>query len=173
MVFDAGPLNHFALANELPALQQIVSDRRCVTTDAVREELREGTITHPQLVAVENLPWLEVVSLTTLGELYAFAEYMGRLGQSQRNAGEASVLAWAEVNDAVAFVDDQAACNVGRARGVTVYRTLNLVIRSHRAGHFSEQRAQEIIKALVDTGARFPQRARVDLFGWAREVGLL
>jgi predicted nucleic acid-binding protein len=93
---------------------------------------------------------------------------MNRLGNLERNAGEASVLAWAERHSAIAYVDDQVACNVGRGRGVRVQRTLHLIISSVRSGVLTESRAQLLVASLVDTDARFPQQAREDLFGWAR-----
>lgn len=173
LIFDASPLNHFARARELHTLQQLVSGHRCVVTVAVRQELHAGAAHHPALVEIDTLPWLETVRVDGLDELYRVAEYLRRLGSTERNAGEASVLAWAELHGAIAYVDDQAACNVARARGVTVYRTLNLIVRGHRAGYFTEQRAQELVVALVDTGARFPPQAQDDLFTWARLERLL
>lgn len=173
LAFDASPLNHFALAGELATLEVLVRGKRCVVTEAVREEITKGLALHPELAAVERLPWLETVTLSSLEELYTFAEYLRRLGSTQRNAGEASVLAWAEVNSANAFVDDQAAYNVARSRGVTVYRTLNIILRAYRADLFTESRAQELVNALVKAGSRFPSLAQTDLFGWARQEGLL
>jgi predicted nucleic acid-binding protein len=108
------------------------------------------------------------VSCDDLEELYRFGDYMNRLGNLKRNAGEASVLAWAEVHSAAAYIDDQVACNVGRGRGVRVHRTLQLVISAFRASILTEARARELIRSLADADARFPRAARDDLFGWAR-----
>ena len=137
----------------------------CVTTRAVLEELRRG--------AVEQLEWLAVVPTDQLDVLYRFAEYMNRLGNVERNAGEASVLAWAEAHPAAAYVDDQVACNVARSRGVIAHRTLQLVIEALRAEHLTPQRPQNLIDRLVDTDARFPTEAHTDLLGWGRARGLL
>lgn len=173
LAFDASPLNHFARAGELDTLAKLVRSHRCVVTHAVLDEIRNGVARYPELAAIEKLVWLEIVELTGLEALYTFAEYLRRLGSTRRNAGEATILAWAEVNNAIAYVDDQTACNVARQRGVTVYRTLNLIVRAWQAGHFTEERAQALVKSLVDTGARFPSRAQTDLFGWARQEGLV
>jgi len=78
------------------------------------------------------------------------------------------VLAWAEAHGAVGYVDDQVACNVGRSRGVRVHRTLQLVVAAYRDGVLTEQKAQELIRNLADTDARFPAAARDNLFEWAR-----
>lgn len=114
-----------------------------------------------------------LVHCDELEELYAFGRYMNRLGNLERNAGECSVLAWAEVHGAAAYIDDQVACNVGRSRGVKVLRSLQLVVAAYREGVFSEARAQALVDSLADTDARFPSEAREDLLGWARSKGLL
>ena len=116
---------------------------------------------------------LGTVACDGLETLYLVAQYLNRLGSSDRNAGEASVLAWAEANGAVAYVDDEAGCNTGRQRGVEVKRTLSLVVAGYRRGVFTEVRAQELIERLADYGARLPREAVQDLFGWARAQGLL
>lgn len=167
-MFDASPLNHFARVGELSTLRQLVADFDCVTTRAVLAELRRGSTEHPELLDATRLDWVEVVPCDDLDELYRFSQYMNRLGNLTRKAGEASVLAWAECHSASAYIDDQVACNVGRSRGVTVYRTLRLVVNAFRSGLLAEARAQELVRSLADTDARFPQQARDDLFGWAR-----
>jgi predicted nucleic acid-binding protein len=173
LAFDASPLNHFARAEELDTLRKVVEPFDCVTTKAVRAELRRGVAEHPDLQAALDLPWMRVVSCDDLDELYVFGQYMNRLGNLERNAGEASVLAWSEVHGAAAYVDDQVACNIGRARGVTVRRTLQLVVTAYRADVLPEAGAQRLIESLADTDARFPAEARRDLLAWARGKGLL
>ncbi len=173
VVFDATPLNHFARAGELAVLQALVEPYRCVSPDLVMEELRRGARRHATIADVLNLDWLEVVRLEGLDELYAFARYMQRLGNVKRNAGEASVLAWAEVHGAAVYIDDQVAYNAGRAQGLRTYRTLQLIISAVRQKLFDEVRAQGLVTRLVDEDARFPRQAREDLIGWARAAGLL
>jgi predicted nucleic acid-binding protein len=166
-------LNHFARAQELDALEKIVEAFDCVTTKAVRAELRRGSVDFPALSDALELDWVRTVSCDELDELYAFGRYMSRFGNLERNAGEASVLAWAEVHEVAAYVDDQVACNVGRARGVVVHRTLHLVVEAHRAGILAEAQVQRLVESLADTDARFPAEARQNLLAWARSRGLL
>jgi predicted nucleic acid-binding protein len=141
LVFDASPLVHFARANEIRALEDLVKDFECVTTNAVLGELRKGIELHPTIRDVIDLDWIVTVSCDDLDELYLFSQYMNRLGNVERNAGEASVLAWAEAHSAAAYVDDQVGCNIGRARGVRVHRTLQLVVSAFRADILTESRA--------------------------------
>ena len=49
-----------------------------------------------------------------------------------------------------------------------MHRTLHLVVNAFRAGILAKDRAQELIRKLADTDARFPHAARTDLFAWAR-----
>lgn len=168
LIFDASPLNHFARASKLSALRKVAADFKCVTTNAVLGELRRGAGRYPELMEATALEWVQIVSCDDLDTLYVFGQYMSRLGNLERNAGEASVLAWAEVHSAAAYVDDQVACNVARSRGVRVHRTLQLVVAAFRGGVLTEPEAQDLIARLADTDARFPQAARENLFAWAR-----
>jgi hypothetical protein len=45
-----------------------------------------------------------------------FAQYVRILGSGQRDIGEASVLAWAEVQGAIAVLDERAGTQAARAR---------------------------------------------------------
>lgn len=173
LVFDASPLVHFGRARRLQTLEELVAEYRCVTTRAVKDEVRKWIPTYPQLVEVLDLPWLEEVRTDSRDVLYAFAKYMDRLGDPDRNAGEASVLAWAEVNGAVAFVDDQTACDVAGRNGVDVRRTLALIVRAYTAKLMSADEAQELVRQLVDEEARLPRDAYDDLIGWAQRQDLL
>ena len=172
LVLDASPLNHFARAGYLATLQKLLAGHDCVTTRAVIGELAKGAERHREIGDAVDLEWISVVRCDELRELYLFAQYMKQLGNEERNAGEASVLAWAEANGAVAYVDDQVACNIGRNRGVTVHRTLHLVVNAVRADLMTEDAAQALVRSLMDSDARFPAAAGDDLFGWARSQHL-
>ncbi len=73
VALDASPLNHFARAGELDTLAVLLKTFRCVTTDLVEAELRQGVARHPEIQGALTLPWLNVVRLDGLEEMYAFA----------------------------------------------------------------------------------------------------
>lgn len=172
--FDAGPLSCFARAGRLEALRAICGDARCVVANAVREELRRGAGTYPSLLDILNLDWLEEVNLNSLEELEAFAEYARVLGSGREgDVGEAATLAWAETHGATAIVDDQAAVNAGRQRGVDVHGTLWLVVRGVKAGALAEADAVRLVDALLDAGAWFPFSSGGEFISWARGESLL
>jgi predicted nucleic acid-binding protein len=172
IVFDTTPLSHFARARRLAELELITAGYRRVTTEAVRGELEDALAQHPEVDAVLSLPWLEVVSTGTLGELRVFAEYARRLGAGPRNVGEASVLAWAEVNTAIAIVDEQAARNHGRERHVEVHGSLWLICSGYRLGHLDQTTAEALVDALIATQMWFPCNG-ASFFDWARHEGIL
>jgi predicted nucleic acid-binding protein len=172
IVFDSTPLNHFGRAHRLSDLEAITAGHRRVTTEAVRGELEAALARHPDIDAVLRLPWLEVVSTGSLQELRLFAEYARRLGAGPRNVGEASVLAWAEVNGAIAIVDERAATNHGRERGVEVHGSLWLICEGYRIGQVDQPSAEGLADALRDTEVWFPCSGGT-FFDWARREGLL
>lgn len=168
LVFDTSPLNHFARAGELATLRMLVAGFECVTTHPVHGELRLGVPEYPAVEQALELDWVSVVHCDQLDEVYLFSLYMNRLGNIERNAGEASALAWAEAHGAAAYVDDKEGCKAGLERGVRVHRTLQLIIAAYRSGGLDEAAAQKLVTSLAETDARFPGLARKDLFGWAR-----
>lgn len=152
----------------LELLVELVAVFDCVTTSPVRQELADGAGAFSVLRDVEQLDWMTIVDCISLEEVYVFSQYMNLLGNTERNAGEATVLAWAETNDAFALVDDQVACNQGRRRGVEVRRSLSLIIDGVRRGVQTESEAQAAVRDLAESGMYLPHEAVNDLFGWAR-----
>ena len=172
--FDTGPLSCFARAGRLEALRAICGDARCIVENAVREELRRGADAYPSLLDVLHADWLEGVELHNLAEMAAFAEYTRVLGSRRgRDVGEAATLAWAETHEATAIVDDQAAVNAGRQRGVDVHGTLWLVVRGVKAGALAEADAVRLVDALQTAGAWFPFSSGEGFISWARGESLL
>jgi predicted nucleic acid-binding protein len=172
LVFDSSALSCFARASRLPLLDDLSAGFDRVTTRAVMGELEQGSSIHPQLADVADLSWLRIVPLDTLAELRLFAEYSRRLAAGARNVGEASVLAWAEAHDAIAIVDDQAAVQCGKARGVQVKRSLAFVAEGVATGVLSREEAGAVVDELARGGARFPCSG-ADFLAWASEKGLL
>lgn len=73
MVFDTGPLSHFAKADWLGVLKTLSRDKGAVIPDIVQQELRRGASKHPHLERVLACSWLETVELSTDRELQLFA----------------------------------------------------------------------------------------------------
>jgi predicted nucleic acid-binding protein len=172
LIFDTSPLSHFAKAGELEALAELTKCHDRFVTRAVLDELNRGAQQHIHLSRIQETKWLSSVRVDGLAELAAFAEYARVLGSGKRNVGEASTLAWAEVNRAVAIVDERAGTRRGRERGLEVHGTLWLVAEGNRTGQLSDERAELLVTALSDTEAWFPCSG-AEFLNWARSEGLL
>lgn len=122
LVFDTGPLSHFAKAGWLGALKAVVGDCRAVIPDAVVAELQAGARTDPRLHTILDADWIEHHLLTTDAEARAFTRFSSALASGRRNRGEAAVLAVAETCPAVAVIDDAAGRKVAKAHGPGSFR---------------------------------------------------
>jgi predicted nucleic acid-binding protein len=172
LVFDSAPLSCFARAKRLPLLEQLTRGYERVTTRAVLDEITDGVRDCPELQEALGLEWLQVQPVDGLDELRLFALYAGRLGAGKHDIGEASVLALAEANGAIAFTDDNAAVQIAKERGVRVQRSLALVALGVRRGMLSEGEALLLADELLRAGARFPFSPG-EFIAWAKGQGLL
>lgn len=149
-------LSHFSLADRLDVLQDLLLDADCWTTQVVREELRAGSGDHRELAVACEADWLSTAQLDTLDEVRCFTKWAARLGSGERDLGEASVLAAAEVRAGVAITDDRVATQVARAYGARVHGTLWLLAGACRDGKHTATATGNLIEALRATGARLP-----------------
>jgi hypothetical protein len=68
-VLDAMCLSHFARAERLDVLRDLLLDKECWTTQVVLEEVRQGVAAHPALRDVLAADWFKVAQLDTLDEI--------------------------------------------------------------------------------------------------------
>lgn len=156
LVFDAMCLNHFARAERLDVLRDVLAGTTCLTTHVVREEIRAGVQAHPLLETVLHSDWLGLARLDSLEEIKCFAKWVRRIGSSERDLGEASVFSAAELCSGIAITDDRHAVAVGRAHGLEVHGTVWLLARAIQDGKLTEVAAGSIVDALSATGMRLP-----------------
>ena len=156
LVFDATCLSHFARADRLDVLRGLLSADECWTTQVVLQELRKGTGEHPALELVTEGNWLSVAEFDTPAKAILFAEWARRIGAEDRDFGEASVFAVAELQGGIPVTDDRRAVAIARARGLAVHGTIWLLARACRDGKLSEPGASSLIDALRETGHRLP-----------------
>jgi predicted nucleic acid-binding protein len=166
LVLDAMELIHFAKAERLDVFRDLLVDNDCWTTRVVLEEVRRGPRQSLALRA-EDADWLSIAELDTYAEISCFVTWAQRIGAGDRDLGEASVLAAAELRGGIAITDDREAVKVGRAHGLAVHGTIWLLASFCRNGKLAETAAGNLIDALRETqlrlpctGAEFPQYAR-------------
>lgn len=172
LVFDATCLNHFARADRLDVLRDLLLGAFCCTTAVVREELRAGINQCPELAQALNQEWLNFLSLDSPEELTSFVKWVSRIGSAARDRGEASVFAVAELRGAIAITDDRDALRVARAHGLKAHGTLWLLCTAIRSDKLTEFAAGTIIDALRETEMRLPCSGST-FSTWARDNNLL
>lgn len=173
LVFDNTPLSHFARARRLETLEKLVAPYKCITPPEVTHELHDGISQYPLLAKVLAANWLEVVELTDVSEIVAFARYKTELGGGlEKNNGEAVVLAWTSVHGGTAVIDERAGARIGQREGITVHGTLWLVTNGVRAAMLNRTDAERIVDELAATDMTLPVDG-AGLFAWAYQEGLL
>lgn len=156
LVFDTGPLSHFAKARWLDVLKTVVGDRRAVIPQAVFAELKIGAHNDHRIQAVHDVDWIERRELASEPELRAFAGFASRLVEGDRNVGETEVLALAATMPAHAVLDDSAAFNVGKRSGVSCKRTLALLCEAIRQDLLMLELVSDVVDDLIATEYRLP-----------------
>ncbi|XRQ12077.1 hypothetical protein ACN3XK_14645 [Actinomadura welshii] len=155
LVFDTGPLSHFAKEGWLGCLRAVVGARQAIIPDTVAGEIRDGVRRYPHLQTVLDAPWIEERDLTT--ELEEFAVFSALLvGSDGRNVGEAGVLAYAKAHGAVAIIDDGAARRAAAEHHVQIQGTLGLLCESVRSGFLTLDLVSELADHLLEGEYRFP-----------------
>lgn len=156
LVFDTMCLSAFARADRLDVLRDLVVDRDCWSTRVVVEELRNGVKNHPELARALDLDWLSVVNLDTFEEIKCFVKWTSRIGSGDRDIGEASVLAAAELRGGIAVTDDRDAVRVARSYRAEVHGMIWLLANACRAGKMTLPGAAGLVEALRSVGLRLP-----------------
>jgi predicted nucleic acid-binding protein len=156
LVFDTTCLSHFARADRLDVLGDLLAGTESLLPHVVREEIRAGSNDFPELARILDVEWLQVVALDNLDRLRRFTIWTGRVGAGTRNLGEASVLAVAEEFGAVALIDERDATQVGRSYGIDVHGTIWLLSGLCRDGKLTKVAAGNLLDDLAATGMRLP-----------------
>lgn len=156
LVLDAPGLSHFARADRLDVLRDLLVGRQCWTTETVLAELSQGVADYPLLCNVSGQEWLHVARLDSLAEIRLYDTWLRRVGSAGRDQGEASVFATAERQGATAITDDRRAVRVGRFYGLDVHGTIWLLAGACREGKLTAAGTSSLIDALRATGHRLP-----------------
>jgi predicted nucleic acid-binding protein len=156
VVFDGGPLSHFAEAGWLKILEAIAGDRTVVIPQLVDDELARATHAYPFLAQIRDAEWITVDRSDDIQFLVVQARYASRLASGMKNLGECGVLALAEVRGFTAVVDDRAAREVGREHGVPAIGTLTLLLQGIQMGLLTVPLVSRIADDLLTTEYRLP-----------------
>lgn len=172
LVLDATCLSHFARADRLDVLRDLLVGRQCWTTETVLAELSRGVADHPLLGNVASQEWLLVSRLDSVAEIRRYDAWLRRVGSTGRDQGEASVFATAEYHGATAVTDDRRAAQAARFYGLDVHGTVWLLAGACRDGKLTLTGVASLIDALRATGHRLPCTG-TGFPDYARQQGLL
>ena len=174
-MLDTPPLYHFALAERLDVLQDLLLQDECWTTCVVTGELKERAeeSEQPLLLDAVGLEWLRVSALNeSMTEIRCFLRWVETVGRDDRHLGEASVFAVAELCDGVAITDDGDARRVAKKHGIEAHGTIWLLAQACRQGKMTDVAAGNVINLLRHTGHRLPCTGE-EFPAFARRHGLL
>ena len=172
LVFDTGPLRHFAVNGWLGVLHFRAGDRVVVIPESVEEELLRQSHEIPALKQVLDADWIGVDRSTDLDYLLAFAEFEDRLVNGDRNKGECGVLALGKVRGFEVVLDDAAPRQIAEDKGIRVTATLPLLCASIRDGKLTVPMVESLADDLI-TGAYFLPFAKGGFRQWALQEGLI
>jgi predicted nucleic acid-binding protein len=171
LVFDTGPLSHFALADWLGVLKAVVGERTAVIPDVVADELRSGGVKDSRISRVLDVGWIDLHELRSEEEIISFAQFSSLLVHKDRNRGEAGVLALARTVGGTAVVDDGVARRAAAQHGIALRPTLALLCEAVRMELLTVKLVAAIADDLLATQYRLPFRAG-DFEKWASDHGM-
>lgn len=172
LVFDTGPLSHFARHNWLGVLKAVVGERTAVIPDVVAAELQAGAASDSRISVALEATWIEHRELQTAEEITAFAHFAELLVSGNRNIGEAGVLALARTTGGIAVVDDAAGRNAARAANIPLRPTLAMLCEAIRSGLLTVELVSALADDLLAGDYRLPFKPG-GFAVWARENCLL
>ncbi|SCL19224.1 Predicted nucleic acid-binding protein, contains PIN domain [Micromonospora pallida] len=165
-------LSQFARTDRLDVLGDLLLGWDCWTTRVVSDELRHGGAQYPELDAISDLDWLAITPFDTDEEILALLKWSSLVGAGDRDQGEASVFALAELRSGVALTDDRRAKQVAREHGIEVHGTVWLLAMACRGGKLTEVNAGSLIDGFLSLEARLPCTG-AGFSRYARSHGLL
>jgi hypothetical protein len=87
LVLDATCLSHFARADRLDVLRDLLVGRRCWTTEIVLAELNRGVADYPLLGQVSVQEWLLIDALDSIAGIRLYDTWRRRVGSADRDQG--------------------------------------------------------------------------------------
>ncbi len=171
IVFDTGPLRHFALQGWLGVLKHLTRDHQVWIPESVEVELKDQSRTDPALGLVLDADWITVDRSTDQAFLQAFAEFEQQLAVGERNRGECGVLALGRTRGHELLIDDGVAHNIAKQAGLNSRRTLALLVDAIHEKKLTVAMVSDLADDLITGEYRLPFH-RGGFTEWAAEQGL-
>lgn len=172
LVFDTGPVRHFATHSWLGVLKFVAAGRPVLIPDSVEREIRRQVHDLPALQQVLDADWIAVDRSSDLAVSMAFAAYERRLAVGEKNLGECGVLALGKVRGFEVVLDDLEARSIGEEEGMNVTATLPLLCQAIREERLTVSMVEALADDLITGTYRLPFKIG-GFRAWAMEQGLI
>lgn len=156
LVFDTGPLRHFAQQNWLGALKFLTAERGAVIPESVERELFRQRADDARLDAVLAADWLEVDRSADLEFTVVFAEFERQIAVGQKNIGECGVLTLGKVRGLEMVIDDAVPRKLAEERGLRVLGTVRLLCDAVNVGQLTLAMVEALADDLLANKYRLP-----------------
>ena len=146
LVFDTGPLRHFAAQGWVGVLPFLAAERPIYIPDSVELELNRAADRIPAVRTMLDADCLNVQRSTDLKYVEAFGRFRDRLVVDGKNTGECGVLAVAEIYGCEVVIDDATAYAITEKKNFRVTATVPLLCEAIRM----KQLTTVMVESLAD-----------------------
>lgn len=172
LVFDTGPLRHFAVQGWLRVLHFLAGDRAVVIPESVERELRRQSHETPVLNEVLEADWIRIDRSGDIAFLTSFSRYDSRLVVGDANLGECGVLALGSVRGFEVVLDDGVARTLAEEDDLRVTSTLSLLCQAIRDGQLTVPMVEKLADDLI-MGDYYLPFGPGGFRAWALEEGMI
>ena len=156
MVFDTGPLRHFATQGWLGVLRFLAAGRPIYLPESVERELNDAIAHVPAVRTILDADWIKVHRTTDAEFSKVFAAYHSRLVVGTKNRGECGVLAMGEVYKCEIVLDDSTPRAIAQEKGLKVTATVPILCDAIRAGKLTTVMVEALADALLESEYYLP-----------------
>lgn len=156
LVFDTGPLRHFAAQGWLGVLRFLAGGRPVYVPDVVERELYQASEVIPAVRGALGTDWISVHRSTDYDYLRIFSDYEDRLAVGLTNLGECGVLAMGELYGCEVVIDDGSARSMAEEKGLRVTATVPLLCDAIRAKQLTTPMVEHLADQLLAGEYRLP-----------------
>ncbi|WP_181811155.1 nucleotide-binding protein [Streptomyces ipomoeae] len=150
LVFDTGPLRHFATQGWLAVLRFLAGERKVYIPDSVARELNEARDSVPAVGQALDADWINVYRSTSLHYAEAFAGYRDRLVVDGKNVGECGVLAMGKVYGCELVLDDAVPRQIAEDERIKVTATVPMLCEAVRAKQLTMVMVEQLADDLLE-----------------------
>lgn len=156
LVFDTGPLRHFAAQGWLGVLRFLAGRRPVYIPDSVERELVHAAEHASAVRGVLEADWIHVYRSSNPDYVAAFAHYRDRLVANGRNLGECGVLAMGQLYKCEVVMDDATPRQIAQEKGIRVSATVPLLCVAIRERKLTTVMVEELADTLLQSDYFLP-----------------